>query len=159
MIERPTLAEIDELVKCWKALVRTQRTHGTIVQVDGNTQTAAEWFGDLLQMDNVRIARINGEIVGFVTYVVELDRFVREKTVGYVQNLYVRENHRGSGIGTALLASAESELAARGADIVTLETMESNTKAAAFYREQGYTLHRQTFAKALDQTDKHNSPD
>jgi GNAT superfamily N-acetyltransferase len=55
---------------------------------------------------------------------------------GYVDLLWVRPGHRGSGLGTRLLAAAEEEIARRNCDRVALST--HSFQAPGFYARFGY---------------------
>lgn len=56
----------------------------------------------------------------------------------YVDILWVREDHRRSGIGSKLLAEAEKEARSRGCHHVHLDTM--SWQAPDFYKKHGYTV-------------------
>lgn len=56
----------------------------------------------------------------------------------FVELLWVSETHRGRGLGTELLQSAEREAARRGARHAYLDTFDF--QARPFYERQGYTV-------------------
>ncbi len=56
----------------------------------------------------------------------------------HVQMLFVPERLRGQGVGSALMATAETEARARGCHGVLVDTF--SFQAAPFYQKLGFTL-------------------
>ena len=85
--------------------------------------------------------------------VVEVDGGVRgavmvavERGMARVLSVAVDPGHRRQGIGSQLMAAAESLSRERGAGTVTLEVGVSNLGAVAFYRGLGYRVGARLFA-------------
>lgn len=57
-----------------------------------------------------------------------------------VSNLWVAEDCRRAGVGTALMARAMEEARAAGARALVLETQSCNHPAICFYRKMGFSL-------------------
>jgi ribosomal protein S18 acetylase RimI-like enzyme len=56
---------------------------------------------------------------------------------GFVGDLFVMEEHRGRGVGKALMAEAERIMKERGAELIELFVAVANARARAFYRSLG----------------------
>ena len=69
--------------------------------------------------------------------------------IGAVQNLGVAPNHRGMGLGSALLRRAIRGVQAAGLPIVHLEVTAENTRAVRFYQRLGFRAVR-TVYKAVE---------
>ncbi len=82
------------------------------------------------------VAEEESALVGFV--------LARQMSAGrgHIVTLDVEEAQRRRGVGTALLAAAESWLAAQGVTRVRLETAVDNQPAVAFWQKAGYRLRR-----------------
>lgn len=75
------------------------------------------------------------KIVGFI--VAE-----KRRHTGHIITIDVIAEARRSGVGSALLAAAESRLRESGALAVELETAVNNDAAIRFYKEKGYFVER-----------------
>ena len=159
-IERPTTDDLNALVEQWVALASEQRAHGSHLAAEGNREAVRETIARAIVTDCARVAREDGDLLGFVTYEPASSQYEGDVTRGYVQNLYVRPDSRGAGVGAALLDAAERALADIGADVVSLEALADNAAARRFYRRHGYDVHRVTMEKSLaDESDNHSKDD
>ena len=61
----------------------------------------------------------------------------------WVSDLWVRRDHRRTGIGGRLLAQAEREIRSRGHNALHLRVVKSNTRAVEFYQNHGWRVHRE----------------
>ena len=60
----------------------------------------------------------------------------------WLSDLWVLAAFRGLGAGTALLATAEAEIARRGHAVAWLRVVQSNARARAFYVNRGWRVQR-----------------
>lgn len=67
-----------------------------------------------------------------------------------VNDIFVREPYRGTGLATALLNRAADWAADRGLDELVLSVHVENDRARAFYRKHGFEPIRQRMAVPLD---------
>ena len=73
----------------------------------------------------------------------------RPRPVGRITLLVVAEKSRGQGIGAALVAEAETRLAAKGAGMVEVTSNVKRLRAHAFYDRLGYERTSYRFARSL----------
>ena len=99
--------------------------------------------GSLLQFNNNCVGNDYHTPLNFVEY--DADGNIIAGILGgtywgwmYVDILWVREDHRGKGMGTKLLSEAEKEAVRRGCHHVHLDTM--SWQAPEFYKKQGYEV-------------------
>jgi ribosomal protein S18 acetylase RimI-like enzyme len=59
---------------------------------------------------------------------------------GWINHLAVRQNHQGSGIGTALVRELETRLAKKGARKVNAQIYRWNQKSIDFFKAIGYEV-------------------
>lgn len=170
-VESGTMDDVDAVADLWVALADGQRSYGTHLAAAENRPDAADAAARAVVTDGLVVARgpasdaaDSGDtdtdgadsprsepdaIVGFVTFGVESGRYDLDVTRGVVYNLFVRERHRGAGVGSRLLATAESSLADAGVDVISLEVMAGNADARRFYDRHGYQPHRVELEKPI----------
>jgi len=81
--------------------------------------------------DTISVAERNGEILGWGA---------REHGDGRISDLWVSPSAQGLGVGRALLASMEGDIALAGFDLAELETYAGNDRAVRFYLRHGYEI-------------------
>lgn len=82
------------------------------------------------------IAERDAEPVGFALWYLSFSTFVGRSGV-YLEDLYVRPEHRGAGVGRALLAELARCAQQRGAKRVEWSVLDWNEPALRFYRSLG----------------------
>lgn len=89
----------------------------------------------------------DGSPVGAVA--IEQSRHFTGEPQDYIGELAVVEDAEGQGVGTALLAAAESWARQHGATRIALDTGAANTRARAFYARHGYAEESVKLVKVL----------
>lgn len=101
----------------------------------------------------IRVAEWDGAVAGLLVFAVqEVEPYVEQslRRVGVVQDLVVSENHRGKGIGQALLADAERLAREAGLPRIKLTVLSGNQDASRTYARAGYGSYAEVLIKRLD---------
>jgi GNAT superfamily N-acetyltransferase len=98
----------------------------------------------------VAVAELSGQVVGWIH--VALYFTLESGAAVEIRGLVVDEEHRGRGIGRALLRRAEEWARERGARVMRLRSNVIRDGAHAFYLHLGYTIVKtqHAFRKNLD---------
>lgn len=81
------------------------------------------------------VARVNGEIAGFVIGGIE---DFRGRLVGHVYTIDVAVKHRRKGVGKQLLNDIEKVFVNHSVEVIYLEVRANNQAARRLYETQGY---------------------
>ena len=82
------------------------------------------------------VAEIDGQVVGFALYFLSYSTWDGVHGL-YLEDLYVRPEHRGRGLGAALLSSLAAIAVARGYTRVEWSVLNWNAPSIEFYRSLG----------------------
>jgi GNAT superfamily N-acetyltransferase len=118
-----------------------------VLSYERDCERAAEQQGALI------VAERDGEVVGFLCWLLEAgEPYVRAelRRYGYVADLVVTAGHRGSGIGTRLLAEAETITRRKGINRLAIGVLGGNDGAARAYERFGFQSYATQMFKALD---------
>jgi ribosomal protein S18 acetylase RimI-like enzyme len=93
----------------------------------------------LLGKDNAEIfvASLDGKVVGMCTLQIIVSTALGKK-VAAIEDVVVDVDHRGNGLGAALLRTAEQWAQQRGLGRLQLMADRDNNPALGFYRRQGW---------------------
>ncbi|MEM6708514.1 MAG: GNAT family N-acetyltransferase [Pseudomonadota bacterium] len=73
--------------------------------------------------------------------------FMSHEPGSHLEALVVADGYEGLGLGRRLMDGGEAEARKRGAESITLHVFNSNERAAALYRRQGYEFEMQRCIK------------
>jgi GNAT superfamily N-acetyltransferase len=85
------------------------------------------------------IAEWNGEVAGFAVWFVNFSTFSGRSGI-YLEDLFVRTEQRGKGIGKALLAHLAKQCLANGWSRLQWSVLDWNTPSIEFYKSLGAVL-------------------
>jgi ribosomal protein S18 acetylase RimI-like enzyme len=88
-------------------------------------------YAEVITARQVTIAEVSGSAVGVLVVNAADGQFV-------IDNVAVHPDHRGMGLGRALLDLAETEARRAGFDVIHLYTHEQMTENLAIYTKRGY---------------------
>jgi ribosomal protein S18 acetylase RimI-like enzyme len=154
-IDAPDTEAAGAVADLWVDLAREQRAFGSHLHAERNRATIREAVVRHIIAGGLLVARDGEEIVGFVMFGPESERYEQDVSRGVVRNIVVRPDYRNEGIGAELLAAAESSLREADFDVVSLSALADNEAARRFYARHGYEPHRVDLEKPLENdTDK-----
>jgi GNAT superfamily N-acetyltransferase len=111
-------------------------------------QLAAALFGESPALFG-HVAEVDGEVVGCALWFLSFSTWRGVHGI-YLEDLYVRPEQRGSGLGKALLAALARECVDRGLQRLEWSVLDWNEPAIGFYKSIGaapmdeWTVHRLT---------------
>ena len=109
------------------------------------------------QSGAILVAEESGRLLGLVACVVVQDDAVQETADsnihGYITDIYVVPERRGSGLAQALLQAAETHLAPTGISRVRINVLAANAMARRAYEKHGFEPYEVMYEKRLGQSD------
>ena len=94
------------------------------------------------------VAEVNGKTVGWA-YLYLMYNDSRQKTYGYLADLFVDEGQRGQGIGSQLLKAVIDEAKALGCYKLVGTSRYANTEVHKWYEKIGFEDYGKEFRKTL----------
>lgn len=138
-IRRAEKTDIPYILKLIKELAEYEKLLHEVVTTEKHLEEVI--FGDKKFVE-VLLAEINGEIAGQTIFFHNFSTFVGRPGL-YIEDLYVRPQHRGKGIGKALLNGVIELAKERNCGRVEWVVLDWNKPAIDFYKNIG--------AKPLDE--------
>jgi len=85
------------------------------------------------------VAEVQGQVVAFALYFTNFSTFLAQPGL-YLEDLFVQPDHRGSGIGEALLTRLAKLALERGCGRFEWSVLDWNERAIGFYQRMGATV-------------------
>ena len=108
-------------------------------KVSGSAAELGEHLFGARPVAEALLAEVSGVAVGFALFFTSYSTFLTRPGV-YLEDLFVLEAHRKSGIGKALLEAVRDAARARGAGRLEWSVLDWNENAIAFYERFGATV-------------------
>jgi len=131
---RPACADDAPLIRQFIAeLADYERLADAAVATDDDLRT--QLFGDHPAAE-VLIGEVDGEPAGFALFFHNFSTFLGKRGL-YLEDLFVRPQHRGSGLGKHLMAALARLAVQRGCGRFEWSVLDWNTPAIEFYESFG----------------------
>lgn len=147
---------IDDLESLWLSLFDHHATVGAgglpLIDRSQSWQRRRALYEDAMSKPDtfIVLARIGDTPIGYTLAHVHSgadDTWPTGTRIGEIETLAVAPEHRGRGLGTALLDHAEGRLAGLGAHDVKLSVVNGNASAMRFYERRGMTAVMTTYLR------------
>lgn len=136
MTVRPaTPDDVPALVELVHALAAYERQPDA-VEATSEDFVAALFPGDGAPTAHAHVAEVDGEVVGMAVWFVSFSTWTGRNGI-WLEDLFVRPEHRGLGLGRDLLAALARECVARGWRRLEWWVLDWNEPAIGFYRSLG----------------------
>lgn len=101
---------------------------------DAVERLRSDAFGDRRRFEAV-LAMVNNQAVGYAIYFETYSSFLAKPTM-YLEDVFVLEEFRGAGVGSALFDYVRTEAIHRGCGRMEWQVLEWNTLARDFYHHR-----------------------
>jgi GNAT superfamily N-acetyltransferase len=133
MIRRATLADVPAIARLIRALAEYEKLSDSVVLDEARLRE--HLFGPRPYAE-VLMAEDAGQTVGFALFFHNYSTFLGQAGI-YLEDLFVRPEARGKGIGRALLQHLAATALARGCGRLEWWVLDWNTDAIGFYKSLG----------------------
>jgi GNAT superfamily N-acetyltransferase len=130
-IRKATLADSQEVLECLKEAFEPYRKTYTELAFADTVLTSETLRKRLSQMQVLVATDITNCVIGTIAYKVANGE-------GHIRGMAVRPKHQGTGVASALLAQAESDLRGLHCTSVRLDTTRPLNRAMRFYERNGF---------------------
>jgi GNAT superfamily N-acetyltransferase len=133
ILQPVTRSDVPELLALIRELARFERLEHEVVATE--ELLAEALFGQSRNAEAL-VAREGGVAVGFALWFHNFSTFVGRRGL-YLEDLYVRPEHRGRGYGKAMLTHLARLAVERGCGRMEWAVLDWNVRAEDFYRSLG----------------------
>ncbi len=134
-----TTADVGDLMQLIEALAAYERLSHLVVATERDLADALFGPQPVAEALIVRIRGGNGPAIAFALYFTNFSTFLGRRGL-WLEDLFVRPEHRGRGIGRALLEALAATAKARGYGRFEWSVLDWNAAAIGFYERMGATI-------------------
>ena len=138
-------ADGDDVVRLVRALAAFESLP---VDDDLGTRLVADAFGERPPF-GLLVAEVDGRVRGYALFLYTYSTF-RARPSLYLEDVFVEDDVRGRGIGTALMHELARLAVARGCARFEWSVLDWNERAQRFYRAMGAQVHREWWTCRVD---------
>lgn len=153
-LREATHEDIDRLTELWYSLAAAMEPYSPLNELvyDSPEAVPADGFEELLAADgtDVYLVTVDAEVAGFVVLREDTHPSRRYDHRLDIVDLLVVEEHRGCGVGSAVIDRVGSMARDRGCDHLTVSCEWANDGARRFYAANGFEEKQVTFARSLE---------
>ncbi len=102
------------------------------------TEEGKNYFEDLITNHYVVVAILNNEIVGYLAGTINEKGAYENIQYGEINNMFIKNNCRGYGIGKKLVNEFKTYCKENGIDNLTVTASAKNSNAISFYKKNGF---------------------
>jgi len=134
-----TPADMGDLMQLIEALAAYEKLSHLVVATEGDLAEALFGPKPAAEALIVREGGENGRAIAFALYFTNFSTFLGRRGL-WLEDLFVRPEHRGRGIGRALLEALAATARARGYGRFEWSVLDWNASAIGFYERMGATI-------------------
>jgi GNAT superfamily N-acetyltransferase len=136
LIRAATPADVPEILRLIRELAVYEKLEHMAVGTDATLRESL--FGAQPAAEAI-VAEVEGRAVGFALYFTTFSTFLCKPGI-HLEDLFVEPQHRGSGIGKALLRHLARLAVQRGCGRLEWNVLDWNTPSIRFYESLGSTI-------------------
>ncbi len=160
-IRKATLDDIPKVITLWKeytelhdekVISKSPGVAPLIERKEGASEILEKFIAKNLQEENglVLIAEIDGEVVGYsFFYYTENKPVYKIEKIGYLADIFVREDYQGLHISSQFMDKGEKWLREKGIEYISLNVSFNNDLAYKIYKRWGYFDNQVIMSKKL----------
>lgn len=150
-IIQPTIDEWSKINELAKQVHKLHINWNSDLFLDVKEVIPMERLNKLLETDSVYVAKINGEIVGYIIIdIKEKDNgFMRYRKLLSIDTLCIDEDFRGQGIGTKILEFAKNIAKEQNCTDMHLTVNPNNENAIKVYEKFGMKVYNLSYMMKL----------